>query len=128
MRAAITETFSIHTEMFWMGGRAGWPGACGGGSSREISDISTKSNYRIFLATLGGSTTAGLQGPLLERLATGVDVEGPGSGAGCVVGPDLEEEATVARRCKPMLPPPAAGENVGRGFLGVILMLCLHKV
>ena len=73
-RAAITEYFSIQTEISWTGGRVGsggWPGACEGGSSREISDISTKSSSRIILATFEGRTAAGLLGPRPDRAGGG---------------------------------------------------------
>lgn len=70
----MIENISSQTPMSWMGGRAGrggWPGDGAGGSSRAISDISVKSKSKIFLATLGGRTAAGLYGPLLCRLMTG---------------------------------------------------------
>ena len=72
IRAAITENFSIKTEMFWIGGRAGRGvvlGVWGGRSSREISDISTNSKSSILLLTLW--TAAGLYAPLQDRLGGG---------------------------------------------------------
>ena len=71
----MTEYFSIHTDIFWIEGRAcsgGWPGVGVGGSSREISDISTYSRSRIFFATLVGREAAGLYGPLPVSPAAGV--------------------------------------------------------
>ena len=40
------------------------PGVCAGRSSRDISEISTNSKSRLFFATLGGRTAAGLYGTL----------------------------------------------------------------
>ena len=68
------EYFSIQTEMSCTGGRAGsggWPGTCEGGSSREISAISTKSSSRILLASFEGRTVTGLYGSRLDRAGGG---------------------------------------------------------
>ena len=109
---AITEYFSIYTDMSWMGGRAGsggWPGVCIGGSSSDTSDISTYSRSRIFLAIFRGRMAAGLYGPRVEgidvgavKLPCGVDEGG--------LKPALVEEATEANRCSPVVD----GVNVGR--------------
>ena len=53
------------------------PGAWGGSSEIEISDISTNSSSRIFFTTLGGRQAAGLYGPGAEmggRMGVGVGV------------------------------------------------------
>ena len=65
---------SVWVDELGGGGGGGWPGVDGGGSSREISDISTKSKSNISLATLGGRTTAG---PLWSRFGGGCNLVAP---------------------------------------------------
>ena len=50
--------------MGFHGGRGGWPGITGGGSSDEISFISTNSRSNIFLDTFAGRSAMGLKGPI----------------------------------------------------------------
>ena len=50
--------------MDFHGGRDGWPGITGGGSSDEISFISTNSRSNIFLDTFTGRSAMGLKGPI----------------------------------------------------------------
>lgn len=94
----MRENFSTQREISWtgcFGGSGGWPWAGGGGSSREISAISTNSNSNTFFATRVGSRATALNGPFACRSAlfvscfTGLDVGEFPSGcsvrAGCVM-------------------------------------------
>ena len=92
-----------------------WRGVLLGRVSSVISEISTKSRSRIFLATLGGSNPAGLYGPLEWKPGTR-----PGSVDPVAVA---DADATEARSCRPVLLPLAvlaqdagvmAGEKIGR--------------
>ena len=95
--AANSENRSIHCDISCTGGRAGAggrPGACGGSSFTEISDISTNSSSRIFLTTFCGRDAAGLNGPLASRELV-LELEGSGgeaadAAAASMSSPDAE--------------------------------------
>ena len=88
----------------------GWPGVCGKASSMVMSDISTNSSSRIFLATLGGRAAAEVYGPREESPGGGSPREGwvvakaaaasrsspaccePVAEAGVKIGTELERE------------------------------------
>ena len=93
-----------------MGGSGGWPGPVGGGLSNDMSDISTNSRSRIFLAVVGGNRDTGLNGPLACRSGdggtSGVDVS-------CLLSSPVATDASTDR-AEVLLVVAALVLNVGR--------------
>ncbi len=102
---------SVHWEMLVTGGRLGVNGllAVGSGAASMVtSAISTKSSSSIFLATLGASEAAGLNGPGLLRPRS------PGSTRMVGGSSDTAElDAAAASNSRPVLGGPAEGVKIG---------------